>query len=77
MSKEHQPRKNAAEKKAEDLRTGITVLIVLAVLTLVEYGISFLETPNIALFILGLFKAALIIQYFMHINSLWSDEEEH
>lgn len=77
MNKEHHPKKTAAEKKAEDLRMGIYVLVGLAVLTAVEYGISFLETPNIALFILGLFKAGLIVQYFMHIKSLWTEEEEH
>ncbi|MCP4422669.1 MAG: cytochrome C oxidase subunit IV family protein [Chloroflexi bacterium] len=65
------------KKKANALQLGITVLIGLAVLTLVEYGVSFLETPTIALFILALFKAGLIMNYFMHIGLLWSGEDKH
>jgi hypothetical protein len=53
------------------------VLLGLAVLTAAEYWISFLETPNIALFIIALFKAGLILQTFMHINGLWASEEDH
>ncbi len=65
------------KKKANALQLGIAVLIGLAVLTLVEYGVSFLETPTIALFILALFKAGLIMNYFMHVGQLWSGEENH
>ena len=75
--KDKTPTKNQAEKKASDLRLGITILIALGTLTGVEYWISFLETPSIALFIIALFKAVLILQYFMHSNGLWSDEESH
>ncbi|MCP5096850.1 MAG: cytochrome C oxidase subunit IV family protein [Chloroflexi bacterium] len=65
------------KKKANALQSGTAVLIGLAVLTLVEYGVSFLETPTIALFIISLFKAGLIMNYFMHVGLLWSGEENH
>ncbi|MFQ5398470.1 MAG: cytochrome C oxidase subunit IV family protein [Anaerolineae bacterium] len=63
------------EKKSAALRQGLLVLIGLAVLTAVEFGISFLEFSTIALFIIALFKAGLILQYFMHVALLWSEEE--
>jgi len=69
--------KKPSTSKAETLRTGVQVLIGLGVLTGVEYGVSFLETANIALFVIALFKAGLILQFFMHINGLWAGEEGH
>jgi cytochrome c oxidase subunit IV len=75
MSYQKKSEHDKGQTKAAVLRGGIYVLLGLAVLTGVEYGVSFLETPNIALFIIALFKAGLILQYFMHINSLWEGEE--
>lgn len=77
MSYHKKPQKSKGEKKAAVLQAGIAVLLGLAVLTAAEYWISFLETPNIALFVIALFKAGLILQFFMHINGLWADEEDH
>ncbi|MCP4423735.1 MAG: cytochrome C oxidase subunit IV family protein [Chloroflexi bacterium] len=65
------------DKKAAALRQSMTVLIGLVMLTAVEYGVSFIETPNIALFIIALFKAGLILNYFMHMGLLWSDGGSH
>ncbi|MFQ5434854.1 MAG: cytochrome C oxidase subunit IV family protein [Anaerolineae bacterium] len=64
-------------KKSNALKQGINVLIGLAVLTVAEYGISFLEFSTIALLIIGLIKAGLILNYFMHVGLLWSEEGEH
>ncbi len=75
MSKKTSAKK--AAKKAAALRQGVSVLIGLAALTAAEYWISFLETANIALFVIALFKSGLIMQYFMHIAHLWSEEEAH
>jgi len=77
MSYQKKNKRTISEKKAAVLRAGVTVLLGLAVLTAAEYWISFLETPNIALFIIALFKAGLILQTFMHINGLWASEEDH
>jgi heme/copper-type cytochrome/quinol oxidase subunit 4 len=65
------------EKKKKDTRLGLVVLVGLAILTAVEFGASNLEAATIALFVMALFKAGLILQYFMHVSVLWSDEEEH
>ena len=65
------------EKKSAVYRQGLIVLVGLAVLTAVEYGVSFLDAAFTALFIIGLFKAWLILQYYMHVAKLWSEEEGH
>jgi cytochrome c oxidase subunit 4 len=65
------------KKKAAAFRLGLIILLGLAVLTAVEYAVSFLDAALIALFIIALFKAGLILEYFMHLSSLWSEEENH
>ncbi len=62
------------KKKSSALQQSLNVLIGLAVLTAVEYGISFIEFPNIALFVIGIFKAGLILNYFMHVGMFWSSD---
>jgi cytochrome c oxidase subunit IV len=63
-----------AEKKAAAYRLGVTTLIVLAVLTAVEYAIGVTINSAVLLFIIGLIKAAVIVQNFMHIARLWQEE---
>lgn len=66
------------EKKAAAFRQGIIVLVVLAVLTGAEFLVAtHLNGPIALLFIFAIFKAAPIMQYFMHMSSLWSEEEGH
>ena len=66
------------EKKAAAFRQGVIVLIVLAVLTAGEFFVArSLNGPVAILFIFAIFKAAPIMQYFMHMSSLWSEEEGH
>jgi hypothetical protein len=63
------------EKKKAAYRLGVIVLIGLAVLTVIEYYVSFLPTTATpALFVLALAKAWAIIKYYMHVSSLWSEE---
>lgn len=63
------------EKKKAAYRLGVIVLIGLAVLTVIEYYVSFLPTTaTAALFVLALAKAWAIIKYYMHVSSLWSEE---
>ncbi len=65
-------------KKKTAFRQGVMVLIGLAVLTIIEYYVSFLPTSAIpALFIIALAKAWAIIKYFMHVASLWAEERGH
>jgi len=70
---EHSPTK----RKTAIYREGIIVAITLAVLTIVEYYAAI--TPPFdsfaILMILALLKAILVVNYFMHIRSVWSEDE--
>ena len=64
-----------AKKKAA-YRLGAIVLVGLAVLTIIEYYVAILMTSAIpALFAIALIKAWAIFQYYMHVSSLWREEE--
>jgi caa(3)-type oxidase subunit IV len=64
------------DKKRAAYRQGILVGLGLAVLTIVEFIIS--QIPgNLAVFLMliSVIKAAIIVQYFMHVYRLWRAEE--
>jgi hypothetical protein len=61
------------------LRTGIVIMLILAVLTALEYGVGLLTTGWwLPLILLALIKAFFVLRDYMHIARLWTaDEEEH
>jgi hypothetical protein len=66
-----------AKKKAA-YRQGVMVLIALAVLTGIEYYVSFMPNGGTTLlFVIALAKAWAIMKYFMHVTTLWSKEGGH
>ncbi len=64
-------------KKSADYRRGVGVLIALAVLTGVEYVVGVATQLWVVLVVLGVIKAAVVLQYFMHIGRLASDDGGH
>lgn len=69
---------NLEAKKKIAFKTGIVVLVTLAVLTGIEYYVSFLPSGATSLlFVIALAKAWAILKYSMHVTSLWSREGEH
>ena len=61
--------------QAIEQKRGLIVIIVLAVLTAIEFGISVgLPSPNLVLAVIALIKAGLIVHYFMHITQLGRKE---
>jgi cytochrome c oxidase subunit IV len=62
------------EKRAAAYRLGVTTLIILAVLTIVEFFVSVYLGSTVLLLIIALIKAAIIVQNFMHIARLWREE---
>ena len=62
-----------AKRKAA-YRLGALVLVGLFVFTIVEYLIGIRWASAVILFIIGLFKAGLIVNYYMHLPRLWSEE---
>jgi heme/copper-type cytochrome/quinol oxidase subunit 4 len=72
-----QPEESAEQrqKRIAAYRLGIYVLVGLAILTAVEFGVAALFEGSAALlFVLALAKAGVILQYFMHLNNVWSEE---
>jgi caa(3)-type oxidase subunit IV len=64
------------ERKKAENRRNIIVIVILAVLTLAEFWIALnLDNATVALLIVALVKAALIVQYFMHIYRLRREED--
>ncbi|MBI4675908.1 MAG: cytochrome C oxidase subunit IV family protein [Chloroflexi bacterium] len=64
-------------EKAALLRVGVLVLVVLAVLTAVEYWVAVGGLGGATLTLLALLalaKAALIVDYFMHVGKLFQPE---
>ena len=79
---EHAPSERAEDKalaaRGAAYRQGLYVLIGLAVLTVLEFVVaSILAGSTVFLFVLVLAKAGLILQYYMHLESVWSAEEAH
>jgi hypothetical protein len=66
-----------SEKRAAAYRLSTTVFIVLAVLTVLEYYAGLYFPSTIVLLLLALFKGIAVVNYFMHISRLWSQEGGH
>jgi len=64
-------------KKAAELRQGVMLLVVLAVLTAVEYILAIATGLWLLLVVIALVKAALVIQYFMHLPRVFGQGGEH
>ncbi len=61
-------------QKKSALRQGNIVIGVLAILTIVEFFIAIELDSVVLLFIVALIKAALVVQFFMHVYRLWREE---
>lgn len=65
-------------KKSPPYFLGLAVLIVLGILTAIEYWVGTHDSPSLAvLVVVALIKAALIVNYYMHISHLWRSEDHH
>ena len=58
-------------------RSGVMVLICLGALTAVEFVANMMGVSTVAMFIIALIKAGIILQFFMHISSLWLEGGSH
>lgn len=67
--------------EAQEQNRGLTAIVVLAVLTIVEYviavGIDSTTAVVTLLAVIGVAKALVILEYFMHLSKLWRGEGEH
>lgn len=60
--------------KAAAYRLGVVTLLILGVLTIVEFVVAIYLGSTVLLLIIALIKAAVIVQNFMHISRLWNEE---
>jgi caa(3)-type oxidase subunit IV len=64
------------EKKKAENRRNIIIFVVLAILTLAEFWLALnLDNATVPLLLVALVKAALIVQFFMHIYRLRREED--
>jgi heme/copper-type cytochrome/quinol oxidase subunit 4 len=65
----------------QEQNRGLIAIAVLAVLTVIEYvaavGIDSTTVVVTLLAVIGVVKALVIMEYFMHISKLWRGEGEH
>jgi cytochrome c oxidase subunit 4 len=66
-----------SEKRSAAYRLSVVVGVVLAILTIVEYFAAIYMPSTVVLFLLALFKAVAVLNYFMHVSRLWRQEEGH
>ena len=63
--------------KKEKFSVGVTVLILLAVLTIGEFGIASVgRNLGTILMLVALLKTFFVVRDYMHIGRLFSEEEE-
>ncbi len=65
------------QNKGAAYRQSVIVAIVLAILTVIEYFVAIELHSAILLMLIALFKAVIVIRYYMHVQRLWQPEEEH
>jgi len=65
------------DEKTTAYELGGTVLLGLGVLTAAEFAFGDRASSIVALFIIALIKGGMILNYFMHVTRLWSEEEGH
>jgi len=58
-------------------RTGVMVLLWLSLLTAIEFVANMIGASTVAMFLIAFIKAAIILQFFMHVSSLWLEGESH
>ncbi|MGE0228809.1 MAG: cytochrome C oxidase subunit IV family protein [Dehalococcoidia bacterium] len=72
-------RSHHGASEAADQKRGLTVIVALAVMTVVEYIFAIaLDSPAalvVILFSVAVVKAWLIVMYFMHLPLVWQGEE--
>lgn len=65
------------KNKSAAFRASIMVAVALAVLTIGEYFLALVYSGAALLLLLGLVKAYLVVNFYMHISRLWTAEEGH
>ena len=74
-------RNRTSPAEHREQRRGLNAIIVLAVLTIVEYfiaiGLDSVQMLVVLLSIVAIIKAVVILEYFMHLSKVWRGEGSH
>jgi cytochrome c oxidase subunit 4 len=62
------------EQRGGSYRQVIIISVLLAILTIAEYFVAQAFPSAVFLLLIALVKAALIVQFFMHVYRLWREE---
>lgn len=62
------------EQPGGGYRQVIIISVLLAILTIAEYFVALQFPSAVFLLLIALVKAALIVQFFMHVYRLWREE---
>jgi hypothetical protein len=65
------------EKKPSELKLGVMIFVILAVLTGVEFIVGVALLPTLILWAIALLKAGLVIWFFMHIRRVFRSQGGH
>lgn len=68
---------HAKNKKTAAVRQGVIVAVVLLVLTVIEFVVGTVWPAAWLLLLLGLMKAVVVIQYYMHVSHVFNGGGEH
>ena len=75
--KERDDKLASKARMSSGYRTGVMVLLWLALLTAIEFVANMIGSSTVAMFLIAFIKAAIILQFFMHVSSLWLEGESH
>jgi len=75
--KERDDKLASKARMSSGYRTGVMVLLWLALLTAIEFVANMIGASTVAMFLIAFIKAAIILQFFMHVSSLWLGGESH
>ena len=65
------------QAKAAGLRRGVVILVILAAMTIVEYILATTTSLTFLLVLIALVKAAIVLQYFMHLPRAFAQDGGH
>lgn len=66
---------DATMAKGAAVRRGVVILVILAVLTVIEFIVGLVFPLGWILLALALVKGAIVVQYFMHLPRVFSTGE--
>lgn len=62
---------------SDDLKRGVVVFLILAVLTALEYVMGVSQVPYILMWLIALVKGGLVLWFFMHVFRVFGSEGGH